>query len=75
MSKRKLPDSIVETAVTAAAGIIHCPPTKQATIEVPALDEAATPPRRSIPKGSPADDFIQRSPTSAVVTVSSRNVL
>jgi hypothetical protein len=72
MSKRKLPDSIVETAVTAAAGVNHCPPTKQASVDVPDIDLVATPPRRIIPKGSPAHDFVQRSPTSSVETVSSR---
>jgi hypothetical protein len=73
MSKRKLPDSIVESAVTAAAGNTHSPATKQATVKVPDIDLVATPPRRCIPKGSPAEAFMQRSPTSGEVTVSSQN--
>jgi hypothetical protein len=63
MSKRKLPDSIVDVVVAAAAGNTSSPAS---------IDLVTTPPRRCIPKGSPAEAFLQRSPTGEV-TVCSQN--
>jgi hypothetical protein len=77
MSKRKLPDSIIEGMVStvdiSATTEVTNPQSKKAILEVPGQDEMVTPPRRIIPKDSPAYAFVQTSPNPADVKVSNLN--
>lgn len=79
MHKRKLPDSVAEAVAAAASSatatdLVQTQPAKKPAQILPGSEEMVTPPRRVAPKGSPADVFVQKSPTRTTdTTVSSHN--